>query len=128
MKFKFKGTHPTFFENKIIFILKSLGGKIAISDGYIYLKWSEKVSPIMIVIADHEIFKIWSWVIVDHSLARWSWVIVDHKKKYRPLLCLLEIRVLTSADFNMYPTRILIINATLDDVGTNYLVDFLLTY
>ena len=86
MKFKFKGTHPTFFENKIIFILKSLGGKIAISDGYIYLKWSEKVSPIMIVIADHEIFKIWSWVIVDHSLARWSWVIVDHKKKYRPLL------------------------------------------
>ena len=43
MKFKFKGTHPTFFENKIIFILKSLGGKIAISDGYIYLKWSEKV-------------------------------------------------------------------------------------
>ena len=38
MKFKFKGTHPTFFENKIIFILKSLGGKIAISDGYIYLK------------------------------------------------------------------------------------------
>ena len=32
-----------FFENKIIFILKSLGGKIAISDGYIYLKWSEKV-------------------------------------------------------------------------------------
>ena len=41
---------------------------------------------------------------------------------------LLKIRVLTSADFNTYPTRILIINATLDDVGTNYLVDFLLTY
>ena len=71
-----------FLENKIIFILKYLGAKIAILDGYIYLKWSEKVSPIMIVIADHEIFKVWSWVIVDHGLAKWSWVIVDHEKKY----------------------------------------------
>ena len=38
-----------FFENKIIFILKYLGAKIAILDGYIYLKWLEKVLPIMIV-------------------------------------------------------------------------------
>ena len=60
-----------FFENKIIFILKYLGAK---NCHFRYLKWSEKVSPIMIVIANHEIFKIWSWVIVDH------------KKKYRPLL------------------------------------------
>ena len=81
---KIQGNLSYFFENKIIFILKYLGAK---NCHFRYLKWSEKVSPIMIVIADHEIFKIWSWVIVDHHLARWLWVIVDHKKKYRPLLC-----------------------------------------
>ena len=38
------------------------------------------------VIADHEIFKIWSWVIIDYSLAKWLWVIVDHEKSDRPWL------------------------------------------
>ena len=69
-------------------------------------------------------------IVSDHRSQFGKMIVSDRRsqKKYRPLLCLLEIRVLTSADFNTYPTRILIINATLDDVGTNYLVDFLLTY
>ena len=36
------------------------------------------------VIANHEIFKIWSWVIVDQGLAKWWWVIVEHEKSIVP--------------------------------------------
>ena len=48
MKFKFKGTHPTFFENKIIFILKSLGAKNC------HFRWLHIFKVIGKSIADHD--------------------------------------------------------------------------
>ena len=50
--------------------------------------WSAKWSQIMIVIWSFRILKKWSWVIVDHNLAKVSWVIVDHEKCDWTLLCL----------------------------------------
>ena len=48
MKFKFKGTHPTSFENKIIFILKSLGAKNC------HFRWLHIFKVIGKSIADHD--------------------------------------------------------------------------
>ena len=50
--------------------------------------WSAKWSQIMIVIWSFRILKKWSWVNLDHNLAKVSWVIVDHEKCDWTLLCL----------------------------------------
>ena len=46
----------------------------------------EMISQINFMITNHEIFKIWSWLIVAHSLAKWSWLILDHEKSDRALM------------------------------------------